>query len=93
MVKTTKAAGAKFVVSPNDHPGGRGGGSDRDLISADQGGHVVGVCCAAQEPEEGDVEDVRELPCLQTKAVVDGESNQAGAEWLLERLPHAEVRG
>src|SRR5579859_3510436 len=69
------------------------GGSKGDLVSTHEGGHVMCIRGAAQEPEEGDVEDVRQLPRLQAEVGADPESDQACPESLLERLSHAEIRG
>src|SRR5579859_7849372 len=53
------------------------GGSNRDLVSTHEGGHVVCIRGAAQEAEEGYIEDVRQLPWLQAEASADAESDQA----------------
>src|SRR5579859_4129480 len=69
------------------------GGSNRDLVSTHEGGHLMCIRGAAKEPEEGHIEDVRQLPRLQAEAGADPERDQACPESLLERLPHAEIRG
>jgi hypothetical protein len=64
-----------------------------DVVAADQVGEVVGVGGAAQEPQQGDVVDVRQLLSPSPSRWPSPNAIKARAQGLLERLTHAQIRG
>ena len=75
------------------HHDGRHAGVEGDLVAADEGGLLVGVGCAADEAQQGEVVDVAEVAARPAQLPPRGDREQAGAQRLLQRLAHAQIGG